>query len=90
MSESILDHHLLAFGARDVDAILEDYTEDSTIIIPKSVIKGLDEIRELYVTYRKISGKRRVSTQRSNVPRDNFSTNSNRSYLGLINLDFAE
>lgn len=49
MSKSILDHHLGAFGARDVDAILQDYTEDSTIIIPKSVIKGLDKIRELYV-----------------------------------------
>jgi ketosteroid isomerase-like protein len=49
MSESILDHHLEAFGARDVDAILEDYTEGSTIIIPKSIIKGLDNIRELYV-----------------------------------------
>ena len=44
MSESILDHHLGAFGARDVNALLEDYTEDSTIIIPNSVIKGLDNI----------------------------------------------
>ena len=49
MSESILNHHLGAFGARDVDAILEDYTEDSTIIIPNSVIKGLDNIREFFV-----------------------------------------
>lgn len=49
MSESILDHHLNAFGARDVDAILEDYTEDSTIIIPNAVIKGLDNIRDIFV-----------------------------------------
>jgi hypothetical protein len=44
MDESILDHHLGAFGERDVDAILEDYTEDSVIIIPTSVIKSLDHI----------------------------------------------
>jgi ketosteroid isomerase-like protein len=44
MDESILDHHLGAFGARDVDAILEDYTEDSVIIIPTSIIKSLDHI----------------------------------------------
>ena len=51
MSESILNHHLVAVGERDVDAILEDYTEDSTIIIPNSVIKGLDNIRELFVNF---------------------------------------
>jgi ketosteroid isomerase-like protein len=49
MSVSIVDHHLAAFGVRDVDAILEDYTEDSTIIMPNSIIKGLDNIRELFI-----------------------------------------
>ncbi len=49
ISESILYHPLGAFGARDVDAILEDYTEDSVIIIPNSIIKGLDNIRGLFV-----------------------------------------
>ena len=49
MSESILDHHLNAFGARDVDALLEDYTENSIIIIPNSIIKGLENIRELFI-----------------------------------------
>lgn len=48
MSEAILDHHLAAFGTGDVDAILEDYTEGSTIIIPNAVLKGLDSIRELF------------------------------------------
>lgn len=49
MSESILEHHLSAWGARDIDAILEDYTDDSTIISPNSVIKGLYDIREFFV-----------------------------------------
>ena len=46
MNESILDHHMDAFGAGDVDAMVEDFTEESTIIFPKSVITGLDNIRK--------------------------------------------
>ena len=49
MSESILEHHLKAFGARNIESILEDYTEDSTIIIKNSTLKGLDKIREFFV-----------------------------------------
>ncbi len=49
MSEVTLDHHLHSFGEGDVDAILEDYTKDSTIIIPNAIIKGLDEIRDLFI-----------------------------------------
>ena len=49
MNESILDHHTDAFGRGDVDAIVEDFTEESTIIFPKSVITGLDNIREHFV-----------------------------------------
>jgi ketosteroid isomerase-like protein len=49
MTESILDHHMDAFGRGDVDAIVEDFTEQSTIIFPKSVITGLDNIREHFL-----------------------------------------
>ncbi len=48
MSEITLDHHLYSFGERDVDAILEDYTEDSMIIIPNAVIRGLDQIKDFF------------------------------------------
>ncbi len=48
MSEAIMKHHLDAFGKRDVEEILKDYTEDSTIITPDAVIKGLDAIRMQY------------------------------------------
>jgi len=48
MSEITLDHHLHSFGERDVDAILEDYTEDSMIIIPNAVIRGLDQIKDFF------------------------------------------
>ena len=49
MSEVTLDHHLHSFGEGDVEAILEDYTEESTIILPNAIIKGLDQIRDLFV-----------------------------------------
>ncbi len=38
MSEITLDHHLYSFGEGDVEALLEDYTEDSTIIIPNTIM----------------------------------------------------
>ena len=48
MSEITLDHHLYSFGEGDVEALLEDYTEDSTIIIPNTIMKGLDEIKDFF------------------------------------------
>jgi len=48
MSEVTLDHHLYSFGEGDVEGLLEDYTEESAIIIPNALIKGLDEIRDFY------------------------------------------
>ena len=49
MSEVTLDHHLHAFGEGDVEGVLEDYTEESKIIIPNAIIEGLDEIRDFFV-----------------------------------------
>ena len=48
MSEITLDHHLHSFGEGDVEAILEDYTEQSVIIIPNTVIRGLDQIKDFF------------------------------------------
>lgn len=48
MSEITLDHHLHSFGEGDVEAILEDYTEESVIIIPNGIIRGLEEIRGFF------------------------------------------
>jgi ketosteroid isomerase-like protein len=33
-TESVLGHHLSSVGAGDVDAIMEDFTEDSVIFTP--------------------------------------------------------
>jgi hypothetical protein len=48
-TEKVLNHHLQAIGAGDLDGILEDYTGDSTIITPEGALHGLDEIRGLFV-----------------------------------------
>lgn len=48
MSEITLDHHLHSFGEGDVEAILEDYTDESVIIIPNTIIRGLDDIRDFF------------------------------------------
>ena len=48
MSEITLDHHLYSFGEGDVESLLEDYTDESTIIIPNTIIKGLDEIKDFF------------------------------------------
>jgi hypothetical protein len=41
----VLMHHLTAFGNNNLDEIMLDYTEDSTLLCDKGILKGLDKIR---------------------------------------------
>jgi hypothetical protein len=43
----VLNHHLQAFG-EGMDAILSDYSEESTILTPAGTFKGLSAIREFF------------------------------------------
>ena len=43
-TQATLDHHLQAF-AEGVDAILQDFREDSVVITPDATYRGLAEIR---------------------------------------------
>jgi len=45
---AVLDRHLQAFAAHDVDAIMADYGEDAVFITPQGVLKGKTEIRSLF------------------------------------------
>jgi len=47
-TESVLDHHLTAFGERDMDAILSDYTEESVVVTNHGTYRGLSEIEGLF------------------------------------------
>ncbi len=49
-AREVLDHHLQAFGAGDLDAILEDYTDGSIIITPNGVRRSRKEMSEFFST----------------------------------------
>jgi len=49
-TSQILDHHWVAFQANDLEATMEDYTEESVLITPDATYKGLEEIRENFVS----------------------------------------
>jgi hypothetical protein len=44
----VLEHHLNAFGAKDIDEVMKDYTEESTLFWDGEVHHGLDELRQVY------------------------------------------
>jgi hypothetical protein len=46
--DKVLEHHLTSFGAGDVDAIMEDYNEDSVIILQSGILEGTEAIRGLF------------------------------------------
>ena len=51
MTEKVLDHHLKAFGDRDMAAILADYTEESLILTPDGVVKGQKQLQPLFEAF---------------------------------------
>lgn len=48
LTQEILTHHLTAFGNNDLEEILKDYTEDSELMTPSGMIKGLAAIRKFF------------------------------------------
>lgn len=44
-TKEVLDHHLQAFGAGNVDEIMKDYTEESVLHTPDGSIRGLEALR---------------------------------------------
>ena len=44
-TQAVLDHHLGSFGAGDVDATMEDYTDDSILVLTDATLTGRDAIR---------------------------------------------
>jgi ketosteroid isomerase-like protein len=47
-TKAVLDHHLAAFTAGDVDDILSDYTDESVLITPDGMIRGRDALRAAF------------------------------------------
>jgi ketosteroid isomerase-like protein len=47
-TEAVLQHHVQALLSRDVNAIMQDYTEDSVFFTPQGTAKGLEGIRAAF------------------------------------------
>lgn len=47
-TQAVLDHHLSAFGANDLDAIMEDYADEATLITPDSTFHGKEQINAFF------------------------------------------
>ncbi len=44
-TKDVLDRHMAAFLAGDLDATLADYADDAVMMSARGVLRGLDEIR---------------------------------------------
>lgn len=44
----VFQRHLLAFTSGNLDAVLNDFCEDSVVITPEGTFEGLDRIRAVY------------------------------------------
>ena len=53
-TNDVLGHHLTAFGEGDVDEILKDYNEDSVLLHPDGVVKGLQQLQAFFTEIFKI------------------------------------
>ncbi len=47
-TEAVLTHHLEGFSKGDVDMVMEDYTEESVLIMPDNTFTGLASIRAVF------------------------------------------
>jgi hypothetical protein len=47
-TQDVLDHHLQAFGAGDLEELLKDFTEQSVLIESKGTHRGLSELRAFF------------------------------------------
>lgn len=47
-TQEVLDHHLAAFGGGDLEAILEDYAENSIIITTDGIHRTRDEMSAFF------------------------------------------
>ena len=47
-SKSVIDHHIRAFLANDLEAVVLDYTEESVVITPDTMVVGLEGVKSLF------------------------------------------
>ena len=50
-TKEVFDHHNETFANLDLEGVLEDYAEDSTIVSNMGTYSGMDEIREMFEAF---------------------------------------
>ena len=50
-TEVTVNHHLESVGTKNLDAIMQDYSEDSILVTPDVSIEGLDGIRGFFEAF---------------------------------------
>jgi len=50
LTKNVVQHHLTAFGENNLEALMEDYTDESVVIAPDSMYVGLEQIKFLFTT----------------------------------------
>ena len=50
-TEATLARHLQAFASSSVDSVMQDYAEESVLVIPDGPLHGLSEIRRFFTTF---------------------------------------
>jgi len=47
-TQAVVNHHLQAFGAGDMNGVVADYAPDAVMIVPTGVLRGVRGIRPLF------------------------------------------
>jgi ketosteroid isomerase-like protein len=47
-TQTVLDRHLAAFGAADVEAVLADYADDAVMLTADAALKGKQALRTMF------------------------------------------
>lgn len=71
-TKQVLDHHWEAFTKNILDEVMADYTEESVLITPDAMFKGLAQIRNNFIdAYKKFPTDKSVFTlSKSVIDRD--------------------
>jgi len=73
---AVLDHHLQAFMANDLDEVLADYTDESILMTPDSTYTGLDAIGGLFTALFPL-----FPTEGTTINPDKIEFSENMAYL---------
>ena len=50
-TEATLTRHLQAFAKSSVDGVMQDYVEESVLVVPDGPLRGLGDIRGVFTTF---------------------------------------